>query len=139
MIRLRDMKKRRFVALTCEAVPPSSSVPRQASRSPCWLITRSKKERGPPLSSSSSPSAARAIVWFTCATMKISSDVGDPDPIDRLNFSQRDGEHKKRSHLRRFCHYPHRGVDAGHHSCKQCCGSGSGIRCLFDPWIRDPE
>jgi hypothetical protein len=20
---------------------------------------------------------------------------------------------------------------------KQCCGSGSGIRCLFDPWIRD--
>ncbi len=19
-----------------------------------------------------------------------------------------------------------------------CCGSGSGIRCLFDPWIRDP-
>ncbi len=20
----------------------------------------------------------------------------------------------------------------------QCCGSGSGIRCLFDPWIRDP-
>ena len=22
---------------------------------------------------------------------------------------------------------------------KQCCGSGSGIRCLFDPWIRDPE
>ena len=21
----------------------------------------------------------------------------------------------------------------------QCCGSGSGIRCLFDPCIRDPE
>ncbi len=21
----------------------------------------------------------------------------------------------------------------------QCCGSGSGIRCLFNPWIRDPE
>ncbi len=21
----------------------------------------------------------------------------------------------------------------------QCCGSESGIRCLFDPWIRDPE
>jgi hypothetical protein len=21
---------------------------------------------------------------------------------------------------------------------KQCCGSGSGIRCFFDPWIRDP-
>jgi hypothetical protein len=20
-----------------------------------------------------------------------------------------------------------------------CCGSGSGIQCLFDPWIRDPE
>ncbi len=20
----------------------------------------------------------------------------------------------------------------------QCCGSGSGIRCLIDPWIRDP-
>jgi hypothetical protein len=20
----------------------------------------------------------------------------------------------------------------------QCCGSGSGIRCYFDPWIRDP-
>jgi hypothetical protein len=19
----------------------------------------------------------------------------------------------------------------------QCCGSGSGIRCFFDPWIRD--
>jgi hypothetical protein len=23
-------------------------------------------------------------------------------------------------------------------SCRQCCGSGSGIRCRFDPWIRDP-
>ncbi len=23
--------------------------------------------------------------------------------------------------------------------CLQCCGSGSGIRCLFDPWIREPE
>jgi hypothetical protein len=23
-------------------------------------------------------------------------------------------------------------------SFNQCCGSGSGIRCLFDPWIRDP-
>ncbi len=22
--------------------------------------------------------------------------------------------------------------------CDQCCGSGSGIRCLFDPWIWDP-
>ncbi len=21
----------------------------------------------------------------------------------------------------------------------QCCGSGSGIRCLFDPWIQDPD
>jgi hypothetical protein len=21
----------------------------------------------------------------------------------------------------------------------QCCGSGSGIRYLFDPWIRDPR
>ncbi len=21
----------------------------------------------------------------------------------------------------------------------KCCGSGSGIQCLFDPWIRDPE
>jgi hypothetical protein len=21
----------------------------------------------------------------------------------------------------------------------QYCGSGSGIRCIFDPWIRDPE
>jgi hypothetical protein len=20
----------------------------------------------------------------------------------------------------------------------QCCGSGSGIRCFFDPWIQDP-
>jgi hypothetical protein len=20
----------------------------------------------------------------------------------------------------------------------QCCGSGSGIRYIFDPWIRDP-
>ncbi len=24
-------------------------------------------------------------------------------------------------------------------TCWQCCGSGSGIRWLFDPWIRDPE
>jgi hypothetical protein len=21
----------------------------------------------------------------------------------------------------------------------QCCGSGSGIRCIFDPWIREGE
>ncbi len=21
---------------------------------------------------------------------------------------------------------------------RQCCVSGSGIRCIFDPWIRDP-
>jgi hypothetical protein len=26
-----------------------------------------------------------------------------------------------------------------HSNCKQCCGSGYGIRCLFDPWIRDLE
>jgi hypothetical protein len=31
---------------------------------------------------------------------------------------QRDGEYKQRSYLRGFCHYPHRGVDAGRHSCK---------------------
>ncbi len=31
---------------------------------------------------------------------------------------QRDGEYKKRSHLRGFCHYPHREVDAGRHGCK---------------------
>jgi hypothetical protein len=24
------------------------------------------------------------------------------------------------------------------HRILQCCGSGSGIRCLFDPWIGDP-
>ncbi len=24
-------------------------------------------------------------------------------------------------------------------SCLQCCGSGSGIRCFFDPWIWDPR
>jgi hypothetical protein len=24
------------------------------------------------------------------------------------------------------------------YSNRQCCGSGSGIGCLFDPWIRDP-
>jgi hypothetical protein len=21
----------------------------------------------------------------------------------------------------------------------QCCGSGTGIRCIFDPWNRDPK
>ncbi len=31
---------------------------------------------------------------------------------------QRDGEYKLRSHLRGFCHYPHKGFDAGCHSCK---------------------
>jgi hypothetical protein len=25
------------------------------------------------------------------------------------------------------------------HNCWQCCGSGSGIRCLVDPWIWDPK
>ncbi len=35
---------------------------------------------------------------------------------DRL--SQRDGEYKQRSHLRGFCRYPHRGVDARCHDCK---------------------
>jgi hypothetical protein len=35
-------------------------------------------------------------------------------------------------------------VDIGYVYCiiyeafTQCCGPGSGIRCLFDPWIRDP-
>jgi hypothetical protein len=24
------------------------------------------------------------------------------------------------------------------HKKNRCCGSGSGIRCFFDPWIRDP-
>jgi hypothetical protein len=28
---------------------------------------------------------------------------------------------------------------APHQRNMQCCGSGSGIRCLFDPWIRDPN
>ncbi len=27
-------------------------------------------------------------------------------------------------------------VNVLHNSLKQCCGPGSGIRCLFDPWIR---
>jgi hypothetical protein len=31
---------------------------------------------------------------------------------------QRDGEYKKRSHLRGICHYRHRGVDAGKHGRK---------------------
>jgi hypothetical protein len=22
---------------------------------------------------------------------------------------------------------------------RPCCGSGAGIRCFFDPWIRDPR
>jgi hypothetical protein len=26
-----------------------------------------------------------------------------------------------------------------HSACEQCPGSGCGIRCLFDPWIRDLE
>jgi hypothetical protein len=24
-------------------------------------------------------------------------------------------------------------------SLNQCCGSGSVIRCFFDPWVRDPD
>ncbi len=31
---------------------------------------------------------------------------------------QRDGEYMKRSHLRGFFHYPHRGIDAGRNSWK---------------------
>ncbi len=31
-----------------------------------------------------------------------------------------------------FLNFVTKGIDR-----KQCCGSGSGIRCLFDPWIRD--
>ncbi len=27
---------------------------------------------------------------------------------------------------------------SGFHQVRQCCGSGSGIRWLFNPWIRDP-
>jgi hypothetical protein len=34
------------------------------------------------------------------------------------HFWQRDGEYKYSCNLRGFCHYPHRGVDAGRHSCK---------------------
>jgi hypothetical protein len=30
-----------------------------------------------------------------------------------------------------------RGVFGTYDRIFQCCGSGSGIRCLFDPWIRD--
>jgi hypothetical protein len=29
------------------------------------------------------------------------------------------------------------GFRSGFTSQRQCCGSGSGIGCLFDPWIRD--
>jgi hypothetical protein len=28
---------------------------------------------------------------------------------------------------------------ADHYYYYQCCGSGSEIRCFFDPWIRDPK
>jgi hypothetical protein len=38
----------------------------------------------------------------------------------RVNFNheQRYEDYKKRSYLRGFCHYPHRGVDAEQHGCK---------------------
>jgi hypothetical protein len=50
----------------------------------------------------------------------------DPDPggpkmcgsATLYSCEQRDGEFKQRSYLRGFCHNPHRGVDAGRHSCK---------------------
>jgi hypothetical protein len=29
-------------------------------------------------------------------------------------------------------------LKTGRHFCRQCCEAGSGIRCLFDPWILDP-
>jgi hypothetical protein len=35
-------------------------------------------------------------------------------------------------------HSGHRIVHRGVCPVYQCCGSGSGIRCLFDLWIRDP-
>ncbi len=33
--------------------------------------------------------------------------------------------------------YVARTGNSGHIIITLCCGSGSGIRCLFDPWIRD--
>jgi hypothetical protein len=30
-------------------------------------------------------------------------------------------------------------MDTIEYSSMLCCGSGSRILCLFDPWIRDPE
>jgi hypothetical protein len=29
-------------------------------------------------------------------------------------------------------------IKKGYITKSQCCGSGSRIRCLFDPWFRDP-
>ncbi len=58
-------------------------------------------------------------------------------PLHRLNASSKENG---RVHFMSYLFFQVKGwkvyVDTLL-DCGQCCGSGSGIRCLFDPWIRD--
>ncbi len=72
--------------------------------------------------------------WIRISTESI-SPATDPDP-GQPKWSQK-GENEEISRSKnslegwRFLLNPERPL-------KQCCGSVFGIRCLFDPWIRDP-
>ncbi len=103
------------------------------------------------------------VIWlpdcsfFSVATPPHHSSVAGPDLSPRClgsgsgsGFISYSSEHKKINWKRKrenltqntFCVGPIDPPDKENQVNmykKQCCGSGYGIRYLFDPWIRDPE
>jgi hypothetical protein len=74
---------------------------------------------------------------FLLASMKSLTNCEIPSSNTLLGvYPEQLGILKESSHLKSMAEDLH----CRHNNCisvHQCCGSGSGIRCFFDPWIRD--
>jgi hypothetical protein len=77
------------------------------------------------LSTSASAAPRRVCLQELLFASEVSADCIEPVLHLSVSFYKRSVLHLEVSVFKSMC-------------CTQCCGSGSGIRCLFDPWIRDP-
>ncbi len=67
------------------------------------------------------PPGMYSTILYCTSFMRLSafkSPLFYPSSQGQTKGGERDGEYKQRSHLREFCHFPHRGVAAGCHSCR---------------------
>ncbi len=117
-----------FWAFKLDAGCTGTRIPGYVSADPFWLRQRNRTlfgaARTPPRRFSlrlrrsaatvpwlrgTSPSSSACCCCWCCSILTVGSCPAQEIVCDLLNYSYR-----------------------------QCCRSGSGIRCLVDPWVRDP-